>query len=36
MGTLTLQWQADEPRHYLDGDPVHAGDILEASMSGLY
>ena len=33
MGTLTLQWQADGPRYYLDGTPVHAGDLFEASMS---
>ena len=30
MGTLKLHRQTDGPRYYLDGEPVHAGDILEA------
>lgn len=28
-----LKWQPDGPRYFLDGEPVHAGDILEARMS---
>jgi len=30
MGTLAIHWQYDGPRYYLDGEPVHAGDIIEA------
>lgn len=30
MATLKFKWQPDGPRYYLDGEPVHAGNILEA------
>ncbi len=30
MAKLSLKWQEDGPRYFLDGKPVHAGDLLDA------
>lgn len=30
MGYLQLHWERDGPRYYLEGEPLQAGDIVEA------
>lgn len=32
VSNLTLNWQSDGPRYYVDGEPVHAGDLLEVQL----
>lgn len=32
MGRLQLRQEPSGPRHYLDGEPVHAGQVLELAL----